>query len=130
MQQRQPSNLIRSFSVLAGILGLFAVGRLPVRAQTSPAPSRSPSQVSPSQSSPSQIEQPTNAAPSTAAPSPANVLSNSENQAPTELLQQLSQAGSFRTLSQAVEAAGLSNSLQSGRYTIFAPTDEAFAELP
>ncbi|KYC43530.1 fasciclin [Scytonema hofmannii PCC 7110] len=33
---------------------------------------------------------------------------------------------SFSTLAQAVEAAGLSNTLASGDYTVFAPTDEAF----
>jgi uncharacterized surface protein with fasciclin (FAS1) repeats len=119
MQQKQYFN-IRSFSIAAGILGLLAMG-VPVRAQTSsPAPSRSPAQVTPSQVQP----------PANTAPSPADVLSTSEDQAPTELLRQISQAGSFKTLSQAVEAAGLSNTLQGGRYTIFAPTDEAFAELP
>lgn len=38
---------------------------------------------------------------------------------------------SFNTLVQAVEASGLTNTLaQEGPYTVFAPTDEAFAELP
>ncbi|MGF1479238.1 MAG: fasciclin domain-containing protein [Cyanophyceae cyanobacterium] len=37
----------------------------------------------------------------------------------------------FNTLVQAVEAAGLKDTLASGGpYTVFAPTDEAFAELP
>jgi len=40
-------------------------------------------------------------------------------------------AGSFNTLVQAVKAAGLVNVLKSdGPYTVFAPTDEAFAKLP
>lgn len=39
--------------------------------------------------------------------------------------------GSFNTLVAAVEAAGLEETLNAeGPYTVFAPTDEAFAELP
>lgn len=160
MQQNQQFNSMRVFSTLAsfvGVLGLLAIG-MSVRAQTSPAPTESPrieqptdipapDTTSPDTTSPTPgtiSPSPSNTLPgtspgstpgstspgSTAAPSPADVLSDSENQAPTELLQQISEAGSFRTLSQAVEAAGLSDTLQGGRYTIFAPTDEAFAELP
>jgi len=40
-------------------------------------------------------------------------------------------AGSFNTLVAAVEAAGLEETLRSkGPFTVFAPTDEAFAKLP
>ena len=39
--------------------------------------------------------------------------------------------GSFKTLVAAVKAAGLVETLQSkGPFTVFAPTDEAFAKLP
>jgi transforming growth factor-beta-induced protein len=38
--------------------------------------------------------------------------------------------GRFTTLVAAVEAAGLADALSSGTYTVFAPTDEAFAKLP
>jgi len=42
-----------------------------------------------------------------------------------------SAAGTFNTLVAAVEAAGLVETLQSdGPFTVFAPTDEAFAKLP
>ena len=42
-----------------------------------------------------------------------------------------SSAGSFNTLVAAVKAAGLVETLQgSGPFTVFAPTDEAFAKLP
>lgn len=42
-----------------------------------------------------------------------------------------SSAGSFDTLVQAVQAAGLNETLSSeGPFTVFAPTDEAFAALP
>ena len=41
------------------------------------------------------------------------------------------EAGSFKTLVAAVEAAGLVEALQGkGPFTVFAPTDEAFAKLP
>ena len=40
-------------------------------------------------------------------------------------------AGSFETLVAAVKAAGLAETLQGpGPFTVFAPTDEAFAKLP
>ena len=41
------------------------------------------------------------------------------------------EAGAFNTLVAAVQAAGLVDTLQSeGPFTVFAPTDEAFAALP
>jgi uncharacterized surface protein with fasciclin (FAS1) repeats len=40
-------------------------------------------------------------------------------------------AGSFKTLVTAVQAAGLESTLMgAGPFTVFAPTDEAFAKLP
>jgi len=40
-------------------------------------------------------------------------------------------AGSFKTLATALEAAGLVKTLKGdGPFTVFAPTDEAFAKLP
>lgn len=40
-------------------------------------------------------------------------------------------AGSFKTLAQALTAAGLVETLKGkGPFTVFAPTDEAFAKLP
>lgn len=40
-------------------------------------------------------------------------------------------AGSFKTLAAALEAAGLIDTLKGdGPFTVFAPTDEAFAKLP
>ncbi|MGB8697824.1 MAG: fasciclin domain-containing protein [Thermosynechococcaceae cyanobacterium] len=40
-------------------------------------------------------------------------------------------AGSFKTLVSAVQAAGLVDTLKGvGPFTVFAPTDEAFAKLP
>ncbi len=40
-------------------------------------------------------------------------------------------AGSFTTLAKAIEAAGLTETLKGeGPFTVFAPTDQAFAKLP
>ncbi len=40
-------------------------------------------------------------------------------------------AGKFKTLAAAIQAAGLTDALNgSGPFTVFAPTDEAFAKLP
>lgn len=42
-----------------------------------------------------------------------------------------SKAGSFKTLTAALQAAGLTSALEGpGPFTVFAPTDEAFAALP
>lgn len=48
-----------------------------------------------------------------------------------DLIETATNAGTFKTLLQAVEAADLVEILRSpGPYTLFAPTDEAFAKLP
>jgi uncharacterized surface protein with fasciclin (FAS1) repeats len=48
-----------------------------------------------------------------------------------DLVQVAVEAGNFTTLVQAVEAAGLVEVLRGeGPFTVFAPTDEAFARLP
>jgi uncharacterized surface protein with fasciclin (FAS1) repeats len=52
-------------------------------------------------------------------------------QAETSIVDVATSAGSFKTLIKAVKAAGLVDTLSgSGPYTVFAPTDEAFAKLP
>ncbi len=51
--------------------------------------------------------------------------------APGDLLSVAGAAGSFNTLAAAVNAAGLTETLQgAGPFTVFAPTDAAFAALP
>ncbi len=47
------------------------------------------------------------------------------------LVEVASSAGTFTTLIQAVQAAGLEETLSGpGPFTVFAPTDDAFAKLP
>lgn len=51
--------------------------------------------------------------------------------APRDIVDTAAAAGSFKTLVTAVQAAGLVDTLKGpGPYTVFAPTDEAFAKLP
>src|SRR5512137_1729430 len=50
---------------------------------------------------------------------------------PGDIVAVASSAGSFKTLVAAVKAAGLVETLQGeGPFTVFAPTDDAFAKLP
>jgi len=50
---------------------------------------------------------------------------------PGDIVAVASGAGSFKTLVAAVKAAGLVETLQgTGPFTVFAPTDDAFAKLP
>lgn len=54
-----------------------------------------------------------------------------ESEAKGDILETATAAGSFTTLSKAIEAAGLVETLKGeGPFTVFAPTDEAFAKLP
>jgi len=66
---------------------------------------------------------PDSMAPESAAPSEAAELK--------DIVDTATEAGSFTTLLQAATAAGLVETLKgAGPYTVFAPTDEAFAALP
>ena len=67
-------------------------------------------------------EAPSTEAPATDAPA---------TEGPGDIVAVASEAGSFSTLVAAVEAAGLVETLQGdGPFTVFAPTDDAFAALP
>ncbi len=61
-----------------------------------------------------------------------NQSKNSKGEAPTmDIVDTAVQAGSFGTLVTALKAAGLVDTLKgTGPFTVFAPTDEAFAKLP
>lgn len=118
-----------SKKLLAGFAGLGLVGILAACTPpettsevpgdtTSQAPTTSDDPYS-SESSPAVGEDPTATTPEGTA-------------AGTETLTQVVESGdSFNTLEQAIQAAGLEETLnEPGPYTIFAPTDEAFAALP
>jgi uncharacterized surface protein with fasciclin (FAS1) repeats len=61
----------------------------------------------------------------------AQTTSHSEKTPMKNIVQVAVEAGSFNTLVAAVKAAGLAETLQGpGPFTVFAPTDAAFAKLP
>jgi len=69
--------------------------------------------------------------PTAASPSIAPSTSPSAGAMTQDIVQTATEAGSFKTLLAAVKAAGLVETLQGeGPFTVFAPTDEAFAALP
>jgi uncharacterized surface protein with fasciclin (FAS1) repeats len=67
----------------------------------------------------------------TAAAAPSAMPSASAAAMAKDIVQTATDAGSFKTLLAAVKAAGLVETLQGeGPFTVFAPTDAAFAALP
>jgi uncharacterized surface protein with fasciclin (FAS1) repeats len=66
-----------------------------------------------------------------AAASPATSTSASPAMAQKDIVDTAVAAGQFKTLATALQAAGLVNALKApGPFTVFAPTDAAFAKLP
>lgn len=65
------------------------------------------------------------------ASSAAVVMASHTVQAEKDIIDTAVSAGSFKTLAAALEAAGLIDALKGkGPFTVFAPSDEAFAKLP
>jgi uncharacterized surface protein with fasciclin (FAS1) repeats len=61
----------------------------------------------------------------------AKVEVSGETAKPANIVETAVAAGQFKTLAAALEAAGLIDTLTGeGPFTVFAPTDEAFAKLP
>lgn len=61
----------------------------------------------------------------------AGTHSSAKPKAEKDIVDTAVAAGSFKTLAAALQAAGLVDTLKSkGPFTVFAPTDEAFAKLP
>lgn len=74
---------------------------------------------------------PAPAAEPTEAPAAEATAAPPEEAAPADIVDTAIAAGNFTTLVAAVEAAGLVETLRGeGPFTVFAPTDEAFAALP
>ena len=68
---------------------------------------------------------------SLALPADASAQSHTATPASKDIVQTAIDAGTFNTLVAAVKAAGLVETLQgTGPFTVFAPTDAAFAKLP
>lgn len=61
----------------------------------------------------------------------SSVTFASEKETKMDIVDTAVKAGSFKTLAAALKAAGLVDTLKGkGPFTVFAPTDEAFAKLP
>lgn len=61
----------------------------------------------------------------------AMILTNITKVFAADIIDTATTSGSFKTFVSAAKAAGLTDTLKSqGPYTVFAPTDEAFAKLP
>jgi len=87
---------------------------------STPAPSTAAATAAPTMA---ESMAPESMAPESAAPSEAAELK--------DIVDTATEAGSFTTLLQGATAAGLVETLKgAGPYTVFAPTDEAFAALP
>lgn len=115
------SESVKNFAALAGIASAFVV--LPALAQTMSAPEV---EVKPS---PQGVEiRPQ----SDKMPMPSSDTPSLNQAGAGENIVQVAEAnGSFKTLTAALKAAGLDKTLASGGpYTVFAPTDAAFAALP
>ena len=62
---------------------------------------------------------------------PANARAAGHSVESNDVVETAVAAGQFKTLAAALEAAGLIDALKgNGPFTVFAPTDEAFAKLP
>lgn len=74
---------------------------------------------------------PVMAAAQTTGDDPAQQIAAEDKQPTNDLIEVASHAGAFHTLVEAAAAAGIEDDLRAdGPYTVFAPTDAAFAKLP
>ncbi len=115
MKLRKYSKSVKRFAALVAAASAFVT--LPVLAGNMQGQSQSPNMQTQPQSETKPM------APST---SPASNSTTSGS-----IVEVAASNGSFKTLTAALKAAGLDQTLASGGpYTVFAPTDEAFAALP
>lgn len=140
--------LIKQLTAFAGAIALASFASLSAIAQTTQSPTggaettpgattpgttTTPGATTPGTTTPSTT--PSTTTPGITAPSttttPGATTAPTSPQANANIVELASSSSSFQTLVQAVEAAGLAEILAGeGPYTVFAPTDEAFAELP
>ncbi|MDZ7959567.1 MAG: fasciclin domain-containing protein [Aulosira sp. DedQUE10] len=92
-------------------------------AETTPTPPAETTPTPPATETPSK---PSNTVPTQTQPAPGSSSTQSKN-----LVAIAESNGSFKTLTQALKAAGLTTTLEGkDNFTIFAPTDAAFSKLP
>ena len=110
---------MRSITTLTVTLALAATAALAgcnnKKPEDKPAAAPAPAPMPPA---------PTPPAPTPPAPTPPPAAAKG-------ILDVAAEAGTFKTLAAAIEAAGLVETLRGpGPFTVFAPTDEAFAKIP
>jgi uncharacterized surface protein with fasciclin (FAS1) repeats len=115
----------KALSNIIGVSSMLALSACAQPATETPITNASPVTETPIATAPPATLTPT--AP-TITPSPTGTTA-SRNLG--ELAQSAASQGQFKTLTRAVQAAGLTEQLSAqGPYTVFAPTDAAFAALP
>jgi uncharacterized surface protein with fasciclin (FAS1) repeats len=123
---------IKSFPrvILFGLLSLSSVAALSACSTPNTTADNNTSQQ-PTAESPEVASSPTEPTSATTG-TPNTGVSESPNAAASgNIVELASTNASFKTLTKAVQAAGLTETLSGkGPYTVFAPTDQAFAALP
>jgi uncharacterized surface protein with fasciclin (FAS1) repeats len=120
--------------VLASALALAACGSDDNTEPSTPA-TEAPVETTPATEAPAETTPATDAPAETtpATDAPAATEAPAETDAPAaelgSIIDVATAAGNFTTLLAAVDAAGLTETLSSGSYTLLAPNDEAFAAL-
>lgn len=114
-----------SKKLLVGVLGVSLVGAL--AACTPPTDTTADTTAD----TPTATGSPDTTTPDTTAGSPDVGTDTQANAGEETVVDLVQQSNSFSTLEQAIQAAELEDVLSTeGPYTVFAPTDEAFAALP
>jgi|JI10StandDraft_1071094.scaffolds.fasta_scaffold06128_7 uncharacterized surface protein with fasciclin (FAS1) repeats len=107
------------FSMSLALVGGVTLAGCKKKAEDKPTEAAKPAAPAPA---PAPAPTPPPAAPTPTPPAPA---------ATKGILDVAAEAGTFKTLAAAVEAAGLVETLRGpGPFTVFAPTDDAFAKIP
>jgi uncharacterized surface protein with fasciclin (FAS1) repeats len=142
MKNNYFSQLNKKLALITGIISISAVLGVPAIAQVDPNQTPSGTTETPSDTTQPSTTTPTVPPDSTQPPtttptvppdstqppgSTTETPSNTNNAAGGNIVQVAAASDSFKTFAQAVEAAGLTDTLSSGKYTIFAPTDQAFS---
>lgn len=125
--------LLPKITVIMGLMSIGLLTTIPSPAQAQRRGGMNPRPSIFNEPPYNRRNKPSETAPVSEPTQPATEAPTAPVSEPTQstLVTLLEKNGSFKTLAKAVEAAGLTKTLQGkGPFTIFAPTDAAFAKLP